>query len=125
MTYPVVTLPRGQYRVEYRVTSLSSGGSLRLEYSGGSPVYGILSIPTTGGWQNWQTVSHTINLSTGSYWFAIFCHTGWLELKLVLYQLGDNFVHRDPTASLAQSQPILYKTLQCEGSAGRSLRCRH
>ncbi len=81
MTYPVVTLPRGQYRVEYRVASLSGGGSLRLEYSGGSPVYGILSIPTTRGWQNWQMVLHTVNLSAGSYWFAIFATRGGWNLN--------------------------------------------
>ena len=73
MSYPEVTIPStGTYRVEYRVASRSSGGgSLQLEKAGGTQVYGIVSIPNTGGWQNWQTVSHTVNLNAGSIAFGI------------------------------------------------------
>ncbi len=82
MTYPVVTLPStGRYKVEYRVASQSVDGSLRLENSGGSPVYGSLSISTTGGWQNWVTLSHTVNLNAGSNWFAIFATSGGWKLN--------------------------------------------
>ena len=53
MSYTAVTIPTtGTYTVAYRVTSLSGGGSLRLERAGGTPVYGTRSIPSTGGWAN-------------------------------------------------------------------------
>ena len=65
MSYPAVTIPTtGTYRVSYRVAGY--GGSLQLERAGGTPVFGTVVIPWTGGWQNWQTVSHTVNLSAGS-----------------------------------------------------------
>ena len=65
MSYPAVTIPTtGTYRVSYRVAGY--GGSLQLERAGGTPVFGTIVIPWTGGWQNWQTVSHTVNLSAGS-----------------------------------------------------------
>ncbi len=72
MSYPVVTIPSaGAYKVEYRVASLSGGGSLQFEKAGGTPVYGRLGIPATGGWQNWRTVSHTVTLNAGSQFFGI------------------------------------------------------
>jgi hypothetical protein len=116
MSYPVVTLPStGQYRVEYRVASLSGGGSLRLEYSGGSPVYGILSIPTTGGWRNWQTVLHTVNLSAGSYWFAIFATRGGWNLNWFCISLVTTlFTVTPPPASLNLS-PFYTKHFSARG----------
>ncbi len=72
MYYPPVTIPiTGTYRVSYRVAALNSGGSLQLEWPGGTPVYGWLSIPATGGWQTWTTISHIVTLSAGSQYFVI------------------------------------------------------
>jgi hypothetical protein len=94
MAYPAVTLPSaGFYRVEYRVASQSGRGSLRLENSGGSPVYGSLSISTPGGWQNWVKVSHTVNLNAGSNWFAIYATQGgwrlnWFRISLATTQIA-------------------------------------
>ena len=82
MSYPEVTLPSsGAYKVEYRVASLSSGGSLQLEKAGGIPVYGVISIPVTGGYQNWVTVSHTVNLNSGPNAFGIKVTAGGWNLN--------------------------------------------
>lgn len=89
MSYPAVTIPAsGLYTVEYRVASLSGGGSLQLEQAGGSPVYGSIGIPATGGWQNWVTVKHTVNLAAGSHKFGIKANGGgwnlnWFRLSKV------------------------------------------
>ena len=72
MSYREVTIPStGAYRVEYRVASGDSGGSLQLDKAGGTQVYRRVSIQNTGGWQNWQTVSHTVNLNAGPIAFGI------------------------------------------------------
>jgi endoglucanase len=68
---PVNIPVTGTYRIEYRVASLNGGGGLRLEAAGGSPVHGQLAVPATGGWQNWTTISHTVNLSAGTHRFGI------------------------------------------------------
>ena len=82
MSYPEVVLPStGAYKVEYRVASLSGSGSLQLEKAGGIPVYGGISIPATGGWQNWVTVSHTVNLNAGPNGFGIKATTGGWNLN--------------------------------------------
>lgn len=81
-----VNLPSsGSYLVEYRVASLYGGGGLQLEKAGGSPVYGALSVPNTSGWQNWTTISHTVNLNADQQQIAIKATSGgwninWLKL---------------------------------------------
>ena len=85
-----VDLPTaGSYRVEYRVASLSGNGALQLEQAGGSPTFGEpLSIPNTGDWQAWTTVSHVVNLSAGSQQLAVSVPSGgwninWLKITQV------------------------------------------
>ncbi len=72
-----VTIPStGSYTIEYRVASLNGGGGLKFEEAGGSPVYGTIGIPRTGGWQNWVTISHRVNLSAGTHKFGINATSG-------------------------------------------------
>jgi len=76
----------GTYTVSYRVASLPGGGVIQLEKAGGSPVYGTVSVPATGGWQNWTTVSHQVNLSAGQQQIAVKALAGgfnlnWFEIK--------------------------------------------
>jgi hypothetical protein len=67
-----INLPKtGSYKVEYRVAGLY-GGSIRLEKAGGSPIYGTITVPATGGWQTWQTISHTVTLNAGQQQIAIY-----------------------------------------------------
>ena len=89
LSYPAVTIPiAGNYTVEYRVASLNGGGNLNLEEAGGNPVYGAINIPSTGGWQNWATVKHTVTLAAGSHKFGIKVNNGgwnlnWFKLTKV------------------------------------------
>lgn len=80
----LVNIPSsGSYVIEYRVASQSGGGSLTLEEAGGTPAYGTLAIPSTGGWQTWTTVKHTVNLSAGSHKFGIKVNTGGWNLNWI------------------------------------------
>ena len=65
MSYPINILAAGKYKVSYRIASMNGGGSLQIEQQGGSPVYGTVNIPGTGGWQTWSTVSHVVSLPAG------------------------------------------------------------
>jgi hypothetical protein len=77
MSYASINIPAsGSYRVEYRVASPNSNGQLSLDLNGGASVLGYMTIPNTGGWQNWTTVSHTVNLNAGTYNFGIYAQTG-------------------------------------------------
>ncbi|WP_039917233.1 carbohydrate-binding protein [Cellvibrio mixtus] len=85
---PINIPSTGNYVIEYRVASQSGGGSLTFEEAGGSPVYGTLAIPGTGGWQNWTTIKHTVNLGAGSHKFGIKVNAGgwninWIRISKV------------------------------------------
>lgn len=80
---PVNIPGSGSYVIEYRVASQSGGGSLTFEEAGGSPAYGTLAIPSTGGWQNWTTIKHTINLGAGSHKFGIKVNAGGWNINWI------------------------------------------
>ncbi len=71
----------GTYTVEYRVASASAGGSIRLEAFGGGTAYGTIGVPVTGGWQTWQTISHTVTLPAGSQEIGISITAGGFNLN--------------------------------------------
>lgn len=64
--YAVRTASAGAYTVKLRVASLSGGGSLHLGFNGPSNVWKSISIPSTGGWQTWTTVSVPVTLGAGA-----------------------------------------------------------
>jgi len=80
---PVNIPSTGSYVIEYRVASQNGGGSLTFEEAGGTPAYGNVAIPSTGGWQTWTTVKHTVNLSAGSHKFGIKVNAGGWNLNWI------------------------------------------
>lgn len=84
MAYPAVTFPTsGAYLVEYRVASLNGGGRLSLDLNAGSIVLGQLDVPNTGGWQNWTTISQTVNVTAGTYNPGIYAVAGGWNLNWI------------------------------------------
>lgn len=70
----------GTYKIEYRVASMNGGGKLSLDINSGSTILGTLDIPATGGWYNWVTLTHTVQINAGTYYFGIFAQTGGWNL---------------------------------------------
>lgn len=56
LAYTVNVGTAGTYTIEARVASNSAGGTFHIE-SGGADVTGPLTIPNTGGWQNWTSIT--------------------------------------------------------------------
>lgn len=85
----VVSIPStGSYDVQYRVASANGGGSIRLEESGGATNYGTISVPSTGGWQAWTTITQRVTLSAGNHTFGLVAATGgfninWFKINAV------------------------------------------
>ena len=65
LEYTVDVSVPGLHTFEVRVASNSSGGALHIEF-GGVDATGEITVPVTGGWQNWTTVSATASLSAGT-----------------------------------------------------------
>jgi hypothetical protein len=87
MAYNSITIPTsGTYYVDYRVASGVGGGKLSLDLNGGTVVLGQMDIPNTGGWQNWQTITQTVNINAGTYNVGIFASNGgwninWFRIR--------------------------------------------
>lgn len=83
MAYNNINFPSsGNYRIEYRVAS-PSGGSLSADLNAGGTVLGQVNVPATGGWQNWTTVSHTVNVNAGTYNFGVFAQAGGWNINWI------------------------------------------
>lgn len=53
-----VNIPAGAtYALDIRVSSPGAGASLHFETENGAALTGPISIPNTGGWNNWQTIT--------------------------------------------------------------------
>jgi len=65
LEYTVTVPAPGEYPIEVRVASASVGGTFRIEFNGVDKT-GEVTVPITGGWQNWTTVSTTATLAAGT-----------------------------------------------------------
>jgi hypothetical protein len=64
LKYTVNVASAGTYTAQFRVASPTQGGTFHLEMNG-TNVTGSLNVPNTGDWQNWQTVTATVQLAAG------------------------------------------------------------
>lgn len=78
LVYGGLSIPAsGSYIVRMRVAS-PSGATAAVDLNGGSIPLGDFAIPATGGWQNWTTVTRTLNINAGTYNLGVFAKTsGW------------------------------------------------
>ncbi|MDR7212243.1 glycosyl hydrolase family 18 protein [Flavobacterium piscis] len=82
MAYFNINFPTsGNYVIEYRVASAVSGARLSSDLNAGTIQLGAVNIPNTGGWQNWQTVSQTVNVNAGTYNFGIYIQNSGVNLN--------------------------------------------
>jgi hypothetical protein len=91
-----VTIPvAGTYKVTYRVASIHTGRTLRLERANGTVQLGTIAIPNTGGWQTWMSVSHNVSLPAGAYSIGIATATGGFNINR--FQITNNLSARSHT----------------------------
>jgi hypothetical protein len=79
MVYPITIPAAGAYTLQYRVASPNSGGIVILGRDGTDLVR--TNIPNTGGWQNWQTISTTVNLQAGTQSLTVWVQSGGWNLN--------------------------------------------
>ena len=85
MDYSISTSSAGSYTLNFRLATIYSGAQFQVKNSSGQ-VLATVNVPTTGGFQTWQTVSATVNLSAGAQTLrlqssaAAGWNINWLEL---------------------------------------------
>lgn len=67
LKYTVAVTATDRYTLTVRVASAGPGGIFHLERSDGVDVTGPITIPDTGGWQNWQDVARVVSLISGTH----------------------------------------------------------
>ncbi|MFN8437813.1 MAG: cellulase family glycosylhydrolase [Cytophagales bacterium] len=83
LSYYNITIPKqGTYMVYYRVASPNSTGEINLEKDAGKTLLGTLSIPASGDWQTWKTVSQEVDLPAGTYNIGLAIKTGGYNLNM-------------------------------------------
>lgn len=100
MSYDVTIPTTGTYRVIYRVASPNSNMTLRLEKDAGATQLGSVTIPNTGGWQNWANVAHNVTLPAGTYSIGIATSTGGFNINYLT--ITDNLSARLATQNIQQ-----------------------
>lgn len=81
LSYQVRVPAAGTYRVTYRVAGQNGGGILRLENTGGTPVYANTNFTGTGGWQTWVDLTQVVTLPAGSQRISIAAPVGGYNLN--------------------------------------------
>jgi hypothetical protein len=105
MEYSVNVPAAGSYAINLRVATPYTGAQFQIKNSGGA-VLATVNVPTTGGFQSWQTTSATINLAAGTQTIRLQSTTGagwninWLEIA------GASAANQSPTASAGADQTI-------------------
>jgi glucosylceramidase len=84
LMYSNINFPdTGSYLIEYRVASAISGARISSDLEAGTTQLGELDVPNTGGWQNWVTISQTVNINAGIHNFGIFIRSGGANINWI------------------------------------------
>jgi len=78
LTFNNLVIPStGSYTIRLRVAS-PSGGTASVDLNSNDISLGTFTIPSTGGWQSWTTVTRTVTINAGTYSLGVFATTpGW------------------------------------------------
>ncbi len=86
LNYTVNVASSGSYTVQLRVAS-SPGGSMHVGFNGSS-VWTAVPVSSTGGWQNWTTVSVPVTLAAGRQLMTLMVDSGGVNLDKVTVASG-------------------------------------
>jgi endonuclease/exonuclease/phosphatase family metal-dependent hydrolase len=82
LNYTVNVAAQGSYTVQLQVASVD-GALMHVGFNGPSSVWSNVSIPSTGGWQSWATVSIPVTLGAGVQQLTIMFDAGSANLDYV------------------------------------------
>ncbi|WP_238323112.1 beta-1,3-glucanase family protein [Gorillibacterium massiliense] len=86
MSFNVSVAAAGTYTVQYRVASPNTGGQIQLK--SGTSVLATTSVPNTGGWQTWKTVTDVVNLTAGNQTLTLYAAAGGFNINWFQFSSG-------------------------------------
>lgn len=81
LDYAVSVAEGGRFTFNFRVANAYGNGNIRIKNSHGTTLGEVPSIPQTGGWQNWTTVSATVELPAGEQILRLYSERGTYNLN--------------------------------------------
>ena len=79
LDYTVNVATSGLYALDVRLTSQGAGGTFHVEFAGVDQT-GPLTVPDTGGWQNWQTLTKSnVTLTAGQQVMRLVMDSGGIS----------------------------------------------
>lgn len=77
LRYDVWSPSSTTYTVSFAVASIYTSGQLRLDLDTvGNTIGSVLSVPDTGGWETWQTVSESVTVPSGTHALYVYFPSG-------------------------------------------------
>ena len=106
MDYRLTTPATGSYTLNFRLATIYSGAQFVVKNSSGQ-VLATVKVPTTGGFQSWQTVSATVNLPSGVQTLRLQSSAapGW-NINWWEVAGGSSVVNQPPTVSAGADKTI-------------------
>jgi endonuclease/exonuclease/phosphatase family metal-dependent hydrolase len=105
LNYTVNVPSAGTYTVQVRVAS-PSGASMHVGFNNASNVWQQISVPNSGGWQNWTTVSFTATLGAGTQQMTLMADTAGYNLDSVSVSGGGGSATASSTSSSSGLSPF-------------------
>lgn len=87
MDYKANVNAAGTYTLNFRVASPYSGQQLQLKNASGT-ILATVTLPQTGAWQSWTTISTTVTLPAGNQTLRIFSVNGGLNINWMEFVSG-------------------------------------
>ncbi len=115
MDYNVNVQSSGTYNAQYRVASTGTSG--RFDLRRGSTVLGSYTVPNTGGWQSWTTVSGNVSLSSGTQTLRIYAtgsgwNINWLRFSATATPTPTRAATPIPGGNLALNKPVTVSSVE-------------
>jgi uncharacterized membrane protein YgcG len=83
LNYTVNVTSSGNRTVQLRVAS-PGGATMHVGFNTASNVWKSVSIPATGGWQSWQTISVPVTLGPGVQQLTLLFDTGGMNIRTIV-----------------------------------------
>ncbi|MGY3795537.1 glycoside hydrolase family 19 protein [Aquimarina sp. 433] len=99
LEYTVDVTNTGDYEVAFRVAAITSGKQFHLEINNEN-ISGIVTVPNTGGWQNWQTVSTRVSLNQGKQILRLVMDSDDLNINHMIFSNQSGIPNESPTCMI-------------------------
>src|SRR5690606_23958860 len=87
--YDVDIATTGNYRITVRLATPNNGKSFHIEVDG-TDVTGSVTVPNTGGWQNWtDVVINSVDLTEGSHELRLVMNTNQFNVNYMIFEGAD------------------------------------